>query len=90
MVDCPCHELPQAHKGVWGEGGEILVLRGCEGVDGPVLEEHIRSAGPEGLDESGALKEEREGKDGGSRAEAGVAFGGVQAILRAARRLLYL
>jgi len=37
-----------------------------------------------------ALKEDREGKDCGSRAEAGLAYGGEQATLRAARRLLYL
>ena len=42
------------------------------------------------LDESGALKEDREGKDCGSLAEAGFAFGGAQANLRAARRILYL
>jgi len=42
------------------------------------------------LDESWALKQEREGKDGGSLATAGLAYGGAQAILRAARRLLYL
>ena len=42
------------------------------------------------LDESWALKAEREGKEGGSLAEVGLAFGGAQAILRAARRLLYL
>jgi len=37
-----------------------------------------------------ALKEDREGKDSGSRAEAGLAYGGEQATLRAARRRLYL
>jgi len=42
------------------------------------------------LEESWALKEEREGKDCGSLAEAGGAFGGAQATLRAAGRLLYL
>jgi len=42
------------------------------------------------LDESGALKEEREGKDCGSLGEAGLAYGGVQVTLRVARRLLYL
>jgi len=39
---------------------------------------------------SWALKEESEGKDCGSLAEAGLAFGRAQAILRAARRLFYL
>jgi len=42
------------------------------------------------LHESRALKEEREGKDFGSLAEARLAFGGAQAILRVARCLLYL
>jgi len=42
------------------------------------------------LDESSALKEKREGKDWGSLAEAGSVFGGAQATMRAARRLLYL
>jgi len=42
------------------------------------------------LDESWALKEEREGKDGGSLAAAGLAHGGAQAILSSDRRLLYL
>jgi len=42
------------------------------------------------LDESWALKEEREGKDWGTLAEAGLVFGGAQGTLRAARRLLYL
>jgi len=42
------------------------------------------------LEASGARKEEREGKECGSLAEAGLALGGAQAILRAARRLVYL
>ena len=42
------------------------------------------------LEVSWALKEEREGKDCGSLAAAGLAFGGAQVILRAARPLLYL
>jgi len=42
------------------------------------------------LDESWALKRERKGKDGGNLAEAGLAVGGAQAILRADSRLLYL
>jgi len=42
------------------------------------------------LDESWALNEEREGKDCGSLAEAGLVYGGAQATLRAARHLLYL
>jgi len=42
------------------------------------------------LEESWALKEEREGKDSGSLAEAGLAYGGAHATLRAAKRLLLL
>jgi len=42
------------------------------------------------LDESWALKVEREGKDCGSLAEAGLACGGAQTTLNAAKRLLYL
>ena len=42
------------------------------------------------LVESCALKEEREGNDGGSLAAAGFAYGGAQATLRAASGLLYL
>jgi len=42
------------------------------------------------LDESWALKAEREGKEGGSLAAAGFAYGGAQATLRAASRLRYL
>ena len=42
------------------------------------------------LDKSWALKEERQGKDCGSLAEAGLAYGGAQATLRAAKRLVYL
>jgi len=42
------------------------------------------------LDESLALNEEREGKDCRRLADAGLAFGGAQEILRAARHTLYL
>ena len=42
------------------------------------------------LFESWALNEEREGKDCGSLAVAGLVFGGAQETLRAARRLQYL
>ena len=42
------------------------------------------------LDESWALNDEREGKDGGSLAAAGFVYGGAQATLRAASRLRYL
>jgi len=42
------------------------------------------------LDESGALKGEREGKESGSLAEAGFAYGGAKATLRAASRFRYL
>ena len=42
------------------------------------------------LVESWALKEEREVNDSGSLAAAGFAYGGAQAILRAASHLRYL
>jgi len=42
------------------------------------------------LDEPKARKVEREGKEGGSLAEAELAVGGAQATLRVARRLRYL
>jgi len=42
------------------------------------------------LDESWALNDEREGKDGGSLAAAGFAYGGAQATLRAVSCLRYL
>ena len=41
-------------------------------------------------EESWALKTEREGKEGGRRATAGLWVGGAQATRRAARRLRYL
>ena len=41
-------------------------------------------------EESWALKTEREGKEAGRRAAAGLWVGGAQAIRRAARRLRYL
>jgi len=33
---------------VWGEGGGVPVVRGCGVAGGPVLEEHVPSAGSEG------------------------------------------
>jgi len=42
------------------------------------------------LDESCALNEERGGKNYGSLAKAGLAYGGAQATRGAASRLLYL
>ena len=42
------------------------------------------------VDKSCALKAKREGKNSGSLAEVGLPFRGWQAILRAARRFLYL
>ena len=41
-------------------------------------------------EESWALKTEREGKEGGRRAAAGLWVGGAQVIRRAARRLRYV
>ena len=49
LVDPTCHELPQAHEGLWGEGGGVLVVWGSGRIGGLVLEEHVPSAGPEGL-----------------------------------------
>ena len=37
LVDSPCHKLSQAHKGVGGEGGGVVVVRGCGVVFDPVL-----------------------------------------------------
>jgi len=74
----------------------------CKGVDLEVLSQgwgwiirQSRGRYPEespfvrSLDESWALEEERQGKDCGSLAEAGLAYGGAQATLRAAKRLVY-
>ena len=49
LVDPPCYKLPQAHQRVWREGGEVVVVGGCGRVGGSVLEEHVPSAGHEGL-----------------------------------------
>ena len=48
-MDSYCHELPQTHEGVWGEGRGVLVVRGCGGIGGPIMEEHAPSAGLKGL-----------------------------------------
>jgi len=45
LMDSPCHKLPQAHKGMGGEGGGVVVVRGCGVFIGPVLEEHEPSSG---------------------------------------------
>ena len=34
---------------MWGKGGGVFVVRVCGGIGGPVLEEHVVSAGSEGL-----------------------------------------
>jgi len=44
LVDSPCHELSKTHEGVWGKGGGVVVVGGCGGVDGPILEEHVPSS----------------------------------------------
>jgi len=64
-----------------GEGTFVRQLRGRSTEKRPIVK---------CLEASWALKDEREGKHCGSPAEAGLAFGGAQATLRAARRLLYL
>jgi len=49
LVDSPCHELSEAHEGVWGKVGGVVVVGGCGGVDGPILEEHVPSSGSQRL-----------------------------------------
>jgi len=49
LVDSPHNKLPQPHKGVWGEGGRIFVVRERGVIGGPVLDNQVPSAGPEGL-----------------------------------------
>jgi len=66
---------------IGGEGTSVCQLSGRYTEERPT----VRC-----LEASWALKEERDGKDLGSLAEAQLPFGGAQAILRAARRLLYL
>ena len=34
---------------MWGEGGGVLIVWGSGHIGGQVLEEHVPSAGPEGL-----------------------------------------
>ena len=46
LMDSSCHKLPQAHKGMGGEGGGVVVVAGCGVFFGPVLEEHEPSSGP--------------------------------------------
>jgi len=48
-MDSARHKLTQPHKRVWGEGRGVLVVRGCRVVGDPVLDEHVSSAGSEGL-----------------------------------------
>jgi len=66
---------------IGGEGTFVCQLRGRYTEERPV----VRC-----LEAFSARKEEREGKDYGSLAEAGLALGGAQATLRAARPLLYM
>ena len=49
LMDSSCYKLTQPHKGVWGKGGGVLLVRGCRVVGDPVLDEHVPSTGPEGL-----------------------------------------
>jgi len=49
LMDSAGHKLRQPHKGVWGEGGGVFVVRGGGIVGAPVLDEHVPSAGPQGL-----------------------------------------
>jgi len=49
LMDPPCHKLSQPHEGVWGKGGGVFVVWGRGIVCDPVLDEHVPSAGSEGL-----------------------------------------
>jgi len=75
----------RASTGRWfligDEGVFVFQLRGRETDESPI----VRC-----LDLCWALNKEREGKDCGSLAEAGLAYEGAHASLRAARRLRYL
>jgi len=51
-MDSSRHKLTQSQKGVWGDGGGVLVVRERRIVSDPVLDEHVPSAGPEGLVDS--------------------------------------
>ena len=46
LMDSSCHKLPQAHEGVGGEGGGVVVVGRCGVFFGPILEEHEPSSGP--------------------------------------------
>jgi len=48
-MDSTRHKFTQPHKAVWGQGRGVFVVRGCRIVGDPVLDEHVPSAGPEGL-----------------------------------------
>jgi len=48
-MDSSRHKLPQPHQGVWGEAGGVFVVGGRGIVGDPVLDEHVPSAGREGL-----------------------------------------
>jgi len=45
LVDPPRHKLSQAHEGVGGEGGGVVIVRRCWVFFGPFLEEHAPSSG---------------------------------------------
>jgi len=49
LVDPPGHELPLAHKGVWGQAGGMAVVGGGRGVGGPVLEQPVHCPGSQGV-----------------------------------------
>ena len=49
LMDSSRHKFTQPHKRVWGQGRGVSVVRGCRIVGDPVLDEHVPSAGPEGL-----------------------------------------
>ena len=47
LVDSSCQKLPQTHKGVWGEGGGVFVVRGGGCISVLVLEEQVPNVVPE-------------------------------------------
>ena len=48
LGDFPCHKPPQAHHGVRGEGGGVLVVWGSGRVGAPVSQRHVPSPVPKG------------------------------------------
>ena len=49
LVDPSPHKFPQAHEGVGGVGGRVIVIQRPGVFFGPVLEEHVPSPGSQRL-----------------------------------------